>query len=146
VLETFTGIKLVYCYDCIEMFLRLEVILCTAQRSVLCNGEPESEIGPNIVNTKDKGKAVPLQAWSSPEGSRKLKFPDYMTTEEDGGKVVSLMHQPPLPPGSAPGIHFCYRVSRPEDHSAIGRIMSMKNSSDTIWNRTSDLPICSTAR
>jgi hypothetical protein len=27
-----------------------------------------------------KGKAVPLQAWSGPEGSRKLRFPDYMTT------------------------------------------------------------------
>jgi hypothetical protein len=26
-----------------------------------------------------KGKAVPLQAWSGPEGSRKLRFPDYMT-------------------------------------------------------------------
>jgi hypothetical protein len=23
-----------------------------------------------------KGKAVPLQAWSGPEGSRKLRFPD----------------------------------------------------------------------
>jgi hypothetical protein len=37
-----------------------------------------------------KGKAVPLQAWSSPEGSRKLRFPDYMTTAQDGGKVVRL--------------------------------------------------------
>jgi hypothetical protein len=27
-----------------------------------------------------KGKAVPLQAWSGPEGSRKLRFPDSMTT------------------------------------------------------------------
>jgi len=35
--------------------------------------------------------------------------------------------------------------SRPQGHNAIGRIMSMKNSNDTIWNRTSDLPICSTA-
>jgi len=26
-----------------------------------------------------KGKAVPLQAWSGPEGSRKLRFPDFMT-------------------------------------------------------------------
>ena len=26
-----------------------------------------------------KGKAVPLQAWSDPEGSRKLRFPDYVT-------------------------------------------------------------------
>ena len=37
------------------------------------------------------------------------------------------------------------RLSRPQGHSAIGRIMSMKNSNDTIWNRTSDLPICNTA-
>jgi len=29
---------------------------------------------------KDKGKAVPLEAWSDPEGSRKLRFPDFMTT------------------------------------------------------------------
>jgi len=32
-----------------------------------------------------KGKAVPLQAWSGPEGSRKLRFPDFMTTAQDGG-------------------------------------------------------------
>ena len=44
-----------------------------------------------------KGKAVPLQAWSGPEGSRKLRFPDFMTTVQDGGKVVSLTHRPPLP-------------------------------------------------
>ena len=36
-----------------------------------------------------KGKAVPLQALSGPEGSRKLTFPDYMKTAYDGGKVVS---------------------------------------------------------
>ena len=53
-----------------------------------------------------KGKAVPLQAWSGPEGSRKLTFPDFMTTAQDGGKVVSLTHRPPLPPGNAPGTHF----------------------------------------
>ena len=44
-----------------------------------------------------KGKAVPLQAGSGPEGSRKLRFPDFMTTAQDGGKVVSLTHRPPLP-------------------------------------------------
>jgi len=43
-----------------------------------------------------KYKTVPLQARSGPEGSRKLKFPDYMTTAQDGGKVVSLTHRPPL--------------------------------------------------
>jgi len=54
-----------------------------------------------------KGKAVPLQAWSGPEGSRKLRFPDFMTTAQDGGKFISLTHRPPLPPGNAPGTHFC---------------------------------------
>ena len=44
---------------------------------------------------KGKGKAVPLQAWSGPEGSRKLRFPDFMTTAQDGGKVISLTHRPP---------------------------------------------------
>jgi hypothetical protein len=59
------------------------------------------------INVKGKGKAVPLQAWSGPEGSRKLRFPYYMTTAQDGGKVVNLTHRPPLPPGNAPGTHFC---------------------------------------
>jgi len=45
-----------------------------------------------------KGKAVPLQAWSGPEGSRKLRFPDFMTIAQDSGKVISLTHRPPLPP------------------------------------------------
>jgi hypothetical protein len=61
----------------------------------------------HITTTVCKGKAAPLQAWSGPEGSRKLRFPDYMTTAQDGGKVVSLTHLPPLPPGNAPGTHFC---------------------------------------
>jgi len=54
-----------------------------------------------------KGKAVPLDAWSGPEGFWELKFPDFMTTTQDGGKVVSLTHRPPLPPGNAPDTHFC---------------------------------------
>ena len=56
---------------------------------------------------KLKGKAVLLQAWSGPEGSRKLRFPDFMTTAQDGGKVVSLKHRPPLSPVNTPGTHFC---------------------------------------
>jgi hypothetical protein len=58
------------------------------------------------VRNKGKGKAVPLQAWSDPEGSRKLRFPDLRTTAHNGGKIVSLTHRPPLPPGNTPGTHF----------------------------------------
>jgi hypothetical protein len=28
---------------------------------------------------KKKGKAVPLQAWTGPQGSRRLRFPDFST-------------------------------------------------------------------
>ena len=37
-----------------------------------------------------KGKAVPLQAWTGPEGSRKLRLPNYMTTAQDGGRLSAL--------------------------------------------------------
>jgi len=30
-----------------------------------------------------------------------------MTTVQKGGKVVSLTHRPPLPPGKVTGTHFC---------------------------------------
>jgi len=48
--------------------------------------------------SKIMGKSVPLQAWSGPEGSRKLRFQNFMTTAQEGGKVVSIMHRPHLPP------------------------------------------------
>jgi hypothetical protein len=47
------------------------------------------------------------------------------------------------PPEHIPGTHFCYSLSQPRGHSAAERIMSMKNSRDSIGNRTRDLPVCS---
>ena len=52
-------------------------------------------------------KSVALHSWSGPEGSRNLKLPDFMTTAQDGGKVVSPTYRPPLPTGNTPGTHFC---------------------------------------
>jgi hypothetical protein len=34
------------------------------------------------------------------------------------------------------------KLSRPQGHSAVGRIKSMKNSSDSIGNQTRDIPAC----
>jgi hypothetical protein len=34
--------------------------------------------------------AALLQAWIVPEGSRKLSFPGFLRTAQDGGKFVSL--------------------------------------------------------
>ena len=47
--------------------------------------------------SEKKGKAVPLQDQRGPEGSRKLRFPNFVTRAQDGGKVVSLTYRPPLP-------------------------------------------------
>ena len=68
------------------------------------NRNRQSVLTPGI---QKKGKSVPLQAWSVPESSRKLRFPDFMTTAQEGGKVVSLTQGPHLPPGNSPGTHFC---------------------------------------
>ena len=69
-------------------------------------GAKRPERGVNHPTLK-KGKTVPLQAWSGPEGFRKLRFPDFITTAQGGGKIVSLTHRPHLPPGNPPGTHFC---------------------------------------
>jgi len=48
----------------------------------------------NTVHTGDnrevKGKAVPLQAWTGTEGPRKLRFPDFVTMAQDGGRLSAL--------------------------------------------------------
>ena len=51
-----------------------------------------------LLEYNNRGKSVPLRAWSGPEGSRKLRFPDFVTTAQGGGKVVSLTHRSHLPP------------------------------------------------
>ena len=40
--------------------------------------------------SKGKGKSVPLQAWTGPEGSRKLRLPDFVTMAQDGGRLSAL--------------------------------------------------------
>ena len=39
---------------------------------------------------RGKGKSVPLQAWTGPEGSRKLRFPDFVTTAQHVGRLSAL--------------------------------------------------------
>ena len=48
------------------------------------------------------------------------------------------------PTGKIPGTHLRKRLSQRQGGSAVGWIMSTKNSNDTIGNRTRDLLACST--
>jgi hypothetical protein len=63
--------------------------------------------GPSSLLDCKKLKQYHCRPGVEPEGSRKLRFPDFLTTAQDGGKVVSLTHRPHLPPGNNPGTHFC---------------------------------------
>jgi len=42
------------------------------------------------MKCKGKSKAVPLEAWTGPEASRKLRFPHFTTTAQDGGRLSVL--------------------------------------------------------
>ena len=63
--------------------------------------------GRDKITWHKSSKAVPLQVRRGPEGSRKLRFPDFVTTAQDSGKVVSLMHRQTLLLGNTPGTNFC---------------------------------------
>ena len=44
----------------------------------------------DVGKGKGKGKSVSLQAWRGAEDSRKLRFPDFVTTARDGGRLSAL--------------------------------------------------------
>ena len=50
-----------------------------------------TKVGYTTINKSEgKGQAVPLQALRVPEGSRKLRFPDFVTTAQYGGRLSAL--------------------------------------------------------
>jgi hypothetical protein len=59
---------------------------------------PEDD-SQRVETCKGKGKTIPLQAWTDPEGSRRLRLSDLRQSAHEGGKVVSPMHRLPLIPG-----------------------------------------------
>ena len=77
----------------------------------------------NAMWSHKKGKAVPLQAWTIPDGSRKLRVPDFATTAHDGGKVVSLTHRPLFTPRKYSWYSFLLEAESIASLSAIGRIV-----------------------
>ena len=68
----------------------------------------------------------PCKPSSVPQGSKRLRLTIFKTI--DTGRLYL--------PGNIPDTHFCQRLSRAQSYSAGGRIASIKNSSDTMRNRT----------
>jgi len=75
-----TGIK-----TCRNIILPVALYGCETWSLILWE---EHRLG--VLENRVKGKAVPLQAWTGPEGSRKLKFLDFVTTAQDGGRLSAL--------------------------------------------------------
>jgi len=73
-------------------------------------------------------KLISFKAWTEPYRSRRPGVPEFLDYHHM--KVVGLsavrtdrLYQP----ADITGTHFCYRLIRTQGHSAVRRIMSMKN-------------------
>ena len=82
-----------------------------------------------------------MQGYFRPWGFQKFEAPRFRDSRHTKVVRLSAVSTGHLyPPGNIPGTHFRQTLSRPQGHSATGRIMSMKNSNDTVGNRIRDLP------
>jgi hypothetical protein len=87
------------------------------------------------------GKTIPVTGHEGPQSCETSRIPHFLGNRLTvGGEVATLTRRPPFTPRKIPGTHFCLRLSRPQGHSAAGRIKSIKKSNDFIGNRNRNLP------
>jgi hypothetical protein len=76
----------------------------------------------NISNTDKVSKdavLIPVTGGEGPWGCETLRLPHFLDSRLTDG---ALRAGSPLPPRKIHGTRFCQRLSRPQDHSAAGRI------------------------
>jgi len=59
--------------------------------------------------------------------SSRSKLTEFLDNQYRKVAMLSAAHWKPLLQEYIPGTHFCYRLSRPQDHNGAGRIKLMKN-------------------
>jgi hypothetical protein len=99
----------------------------------------------SVSETMVKGKAIPVTGREGPYGCETPRLPHFLDSRLAGGdEVVGLTRRPPFTPQKDFWHSFCYRLSRPQGHSAPGRIRSIEKSNALIGNGTGDFSACST--
>ena len=83
-----------------------------------------------------KDKAAPLQAWTGPQGSKRLRPPDFLTSAQEGGRL-SALRTGSFYPQNYPGAHFFRGWFDPRGHGTVR--CHGKNAGDT-GNQCRDLP------
>ena len=66
------------CTPSIQVFLGRPLFLLSNGNHSIIN-RPKCEFHHSYALGKGKGKAIPLQAWTGPEGSRRLRLLDFKT-------------------------------------------------------------------
>ena len=96
-----------------------------------------------VARRNELCSSSPITGRAGPEGSRKLRLPDFMTTARYGGRLSAL--RTGRNPRNIPGTHFHYGLSRPQSHGLVGRNYVTEKSSDNTGNRSRDRPTSSAA-
>jgi hypothetical protein len=79
------------------------VLLMWGTLFVVCSGLQSTDFTKAFFVPRCTGIVVPVQAWTGPESSRRLRLLDFMHIVTWGW----WGRWPPLPPGNIPGTHFC---------------------------------------
>ena len=93
-----------------------------------------------VLNVKNNPNTDLDRAWWFQEAEA---FQISKQSVHEDGKVVIPMHRPPLPPRKYSWYSFPLEAGHPRAIVRSEGLLSIKNSNDTIGNRTWDLPACS---
>ena len=113
---------------------------CRATRTAPSNGTLLHQVGiSNYFMRKMHGQTTlkkqssnPITGLDRPVGFQEVDASRFQDSQHMKVVRLSDLRTGRLIHQEIPGTHFCSRLSRPQGHSAAGRIMSMKNSNDTI--------------